>query len=122
MDHTASKGAGTEISPAIRREFGEVRSIRTATNSHESPSLLLSVCSFSAVEEEEEEEGGEIAALGLCSCHRVSDTVVVVDVDRVADGVKTNAVVQDTAAFQPLHSNNTAAAQELFIMVRWLLS
>ena len=38
MDQTSSSLVGTVISPAIRRELGDVRSMRTATSSHESSS------------------------------------------------------------------------------------
>lgn len=36
--HTSSIGLGITISPAILRELADVRSIRTATNSHDSSS------------------------------------------------------------------------------------
>ena len=38
MDQTSSSLAGTDISPAMRLEFGDVRSMRTATSSQESSS------------------------------------------------------------------------------------
>lgn len=41
--HTSSIGFCTMISPAIRRELGDVRSILTATSSHESPVSVVSV-------------------------------------------------------------------------------
>lgn len=37
MAHTSESGASTTMSPLIRRELGEVRSMRTATSSHSSP-------------------------------------------------------------------------------------
>lgn len=37
MAQTSVNGASTTISPLIRRELGEVRSMRTATSSHSSP-------------------------------------------------------------------------------------
>mmetsp|Transcript_23671 Transcript_23671/g.43993 ORF Transcript_23671/g.43993 Transcript_23671/m.43993 type:complete len:104 (+) Transcript_23671:767-1078(+) len=62
MDHTASMGAGTAISPAIRLEFGEVLSILTATNSQDS-ALSISLCSvppnhhtFNAEEEGDDDD------------------------------------------------------------------
>lgn len=126
MFQTASNGAGTEISPAIRRELGEVRSIRTATSSHESPSLfLLSLCSVppnhqtpKAVEEEEDDADGEVeigggvvAEVGWRKRPQVS--VAAATADRVLEGNGTNAAAIDTA-----HSNRTttAAVQEHFIL------
>lgn len=46
MAQTSWRGASTTISPLIRRELGEVRSMRTATSSHSSP---LSVSDWEGV-------------------------------------------------------------------------
>ena len=45
MAQTCDRGAATVISPVMRRELGDVRSIRTATSSHESAAgfVLLSL-------------------------------------------------------------------------------
>jgi hypothetical protein len=65
-------GVGTVISPKIRRELLDVRSIRTATNSHESASTT-SVVSDPPYHQD------------MCSCDPVLLVVVVVVVMRSCD-------------------------------------
>jgi len=66
MAHTSSTGFWTMISPAMRRELGDVFSIRTATSSQESSSSVPSSAppnhhTFSAVVDDEYDGNGDAA-------------------------------------------------------------
>jgi hypothetical protein len=124
MDHTASKGAGTEISPAILRELGDVRSIRTATSSQESSLLLLSLCSVppnhqtpNAVDDDGEKE--EYAAVDgtvlveVENRHRLFMAVLDLDVE----GDNTNA----DERLQLLKSSKMVVIQDGWIILAMLL-
>jgi hypothetical protein len=75
MDQTSSNLEGTVISPAIRREFGDVFSMRTATNSQESWLPLTSLCSVPPNHQTLSADGDD-AGLGGVTTRRLPDGTI----------------------------------------------